>query len=643
MSIHSVQDPHHNPSQVTTRSSSGSCLRHSRLSVSLLLLFPTSAFAQTDWPNVGNDKGAMRYSTLRQINRRNVKDLKVAWTAHTGGLSHLITSSAIQCTPIVVDGVMYLTSPDTQVLALNAATGRELWRFDPKRRLERHLYNRGVAYWSEARGNESKRILFATPDGFFYSLDALTGRLDPRFGKDGIVDLREGIDRDLRGLTYGVTSAPVVIEDTVILGFSLNEGYVGGPGDVRAFNVRTGKELWRFRTIAAQGEFGEETWRGDSWKDRGGVNSWSGATVDVRRGLAFVGLGSAGFDFHGGDRLGNNLFANSVLAIDARSGKRVWHYQVVHHDIWDYDLPYPPVLVTVRHNGRTIEAAAQITKQGFVFLFERRTGKPLFAIEERPTPRSDVLGEQAAPTQPFPVKPPPFARQGFSEEEITDISKEAGESVRAKLRDARFGPLYTPPSLQGTLFSPGTIGGGNWSGASFDPVTGLLYVNANNLPRVLKLQPMAGSGAPFSDIGLLRLTDHEGYPGLKPPWGVLTAIDLNQGKIKWQVTLGEFAELSARGIRPTGTPNLGGSIVTAGGLVFIGATMDEKFRAFDSATGKLLWEQKLPAGGYATPCTYSVNGRQFVVIAAGGGGKLGTKSGDAYVAFALPAVASESQ
>jgi quinoprotein glucose dehydrogenase len=294
------------------------------------------------------------------------------------------------------------------------------------------------------------------------------------------------------------------------------------------------------------------------------------------------------------------------------------------------------VLVTVRRNGRPIDAAAQLTKQGFVFLFDRATGKPLFEIVERPTPRTDVAGEQASETQPFPIKPPPFARQGFGEDDITSISKEANESVRAKLRGARFGPLYTPPGVQGTVYSPGTIGGGNWSGASFDPATGFLFVNANNLPRVLKLQHTMDNLAPYSETGFLRLTDHEGYPGVKPPWGTLTSIDVSRGEIKWQVTLGEFAELKARGIPATGTPNLGGSIVTAGGLVFIGATMDEKFRAFDSSTGQLLWEEKLPFGGYATPCTYSVNGRQFVVIAAGGGGKLGTKSGDAFVAFALP-------
>jgi quinoprotein glucose dehydrogenase len=578
----------------------------------------------------------MRYSPLAQVTRENVDDLEAVWTFRSGGLNPEVKNSAIQCTPIVVDGVMYLTSPDTQVIAVDAATGRELWRFDPKRGWKHpSLYNRGVAYWSENARAGAKRILVATPEGSLYSVDAQTGRLDRRFGRDGVVDLREGVDRDLRNLVYGVTAAPAVFEDIVILGFSLDEGYVGGPGDIRAFNVRTGVEVWRFQTIPRAPEPGHQSWARYSRESRAGVNAWSGVTIDVGRGLVLAGLGSAGFDFYGGDRPGDNLFANSVVALDARTGRRVWHYQIVHHDLWDYDLPYPPVLVAVRRDGRTVAAAAQITKQGFVFLLDRVTGTPLFEIVERGVPGSDLPGERAAETQPVPARPPPFARQGFSADDITNLSSEARESVRAKLKDVRLGAIYTPPTLQGTVYSPGTIGGGNWSGASFDPTTAILYVNANNLPRVLTLQPTSDSRAPYRDTGFLRLTDHEGYPGVKPPWGTLTAIDLNRGETKWQVPLGEFPELSARGIPPTGTPNLGGSIVTAGGLVFIGATMDEKVRAFDSVTGKLLWERKLPFGGYATPSTYSVDGRQFVVIAAGGGGKLGTKSGDAFVAFAL--------
>ncbi len=606
-------------------------------SLLIILLCSSSAAAQGDWPNVGNDKGASRFSPLSQINRSNVAKLEVAWTLHTGGLSPDVPNSAIQCTPIVIDGVMFLTAPDSQVLALEPETGRLIWRFDPKRSREsRSLHNRGVAYWADETPSGARRILTATPDGFLYSLDARSGQPDQKFGKAGVVNLREGIDRDLQGLVYGVTSAPVIFENLVILGFSLDEGYDGGPGDIRAFDVRTGKEAWRFHTIPRPGEFGHDTWAGNSWKNRGGVNSWSGATIDVRRGLLFAGLGSAGFDFYGGDRKGNNLFANCVLALDARTGKRVWHYQVVHHDVWDYDLPYPPILVTLRRGGVEIEAVAQITKQGFVFVFERVSGKPVFEIIERSVPASDVSGEQSSATQPFPVAPPPFAPQGFTTDDVTNISREAREAVRMKLEGVRLGMLFTPPGLRGTVYNPGTIGGGSWSGGSFDPTTGTLYVNASNIPRVVKLEARFDSRRPYWEAGQLRLTDHEGYPGIKPPWGTLTAIDLNRGTIGWQKVLGEFAQLKARGIPQTGTPNLGGTIVTAGGLVFVAATMDEMFRAFDSQSGTLLWEHRLPYAGYAAPATYSINGRQFVVVAAGGGGKLGTKAGDTYVAFALP-------
>lgn len=600
----------------------------------LAILLLIGLVTQTDWPRVSNDPGLARYSTLNQINRTNVSKLKVAWTFATGSASDS-AKSAIQCTPVVIDGVMYLTGPDSRVFALDARNGKQMWTFDPERlRKNRYLHNRGVAYWADSGGGQ-KLILTATPDGFLFSLDAATGKRDPQFGKDGVVDLRQGIDRDLSGFVYGVTSAPVIFEDLIILGFSLDEAYLGGPGDVRAFDVRTGKERWRFRTIPRTGEPGNDTWRETSWKDRSGVNSWAGASVDVKRGIVFVGLGSAGFDFYGGDRAGDNLYANCVVALDARNGRRLWHYQTVHHDLWDYDLPYPPILVTLNRNGRAIDAVAQITKQGFLFVFERENGKPVFEIVERPVPRSNVAGEQASPTQPIPVAPQAFSRQGFGVADITDVSKEATSAVKSKIADARLGELYTPPSLEGTVSNPGTIGGGNWSGASFDPSKGLLYINVTSFPRVLKLQPESKTSEPFSEHGQLRLTDDKGYPGIKPPWGTLVAIDLNRGMIKWQETLGEFSELTRKGIAKTGTPNLGGSIVTAGGLVFIGGTMDEMFRAFDSDTGKLLWEHKLPFGGYATPCTYSVDGRQFVVIAAGGGGKLGTRSGDQYVAFAL--------
>ena len=592
--------------------------------------------AQSDWPYVGGDQGRMRYSTLNQINRTNVKGLREAWTFHTGGLKEKV-NSAIQCVPVVIEGVMYVTSPDTQVIALDAATGGELWRFNPKRGDKwRYLYNRGVAYWSDGKANGARRILFGIPDGRLYSLDARTGKPDSAFGKEGVVEMRAGIERNLTDLTYGTTSAPAVFEDLVILGLSVGEGHVSAPGDVRAFDVRTGKAVWSFRTVPQPGEFGHETWAKDSWRERGGANAWGGLSIDVRRGLVFAGLGSAAFDFYGGDRHGDNLFANSVVALDARTGKRIWHHQLVRHDVWDYDLPAPPTLVTVTHNGKRREAVAQVTKTGHVFLFDRATGQPLFEIREKPAPQSDVPGEQTAAMQVYPVKPPAFVRHGFSEKDVTDISPAARDFVLDKMKTMRFGPIFTPPSLRGTIQMPGLHGGATWSGASFDPTTGLLYINANDMPwQVYLTEATPDKTYKFGARGISWFKDKDGYPASKPPWGTLNAIDLNRGEIKWQVPLGEYPELVARGLPPTGTENFGGSIVTAGGLLFIGSTRDEKFRAFDKATGKMLWEHKLEAGAYAAPSTYSVNGRQYVVIAAGGGGKLATKTSDAYVAFAL--------
>ncbi|HXG64995.1 MAG TPA: pyrroloquinoline quinone-dependent dehydrogenase [Blastocatellia bacterium] len=598
-----------------------------------------TAIRNLDWPYVGGDPGGMRYSTLKQINRENVKDLQVAWVFHAGPHKLPVedfTHPSIQCTPIVIDGVMYFTSADTQVIAVDAATGQEKWRFNPQRTQRSYLSNRGVAYWSDGRRNGARRILFAIPDGKLFSLDARTGKPDPAFGKHGVVELREGIERDLTKLAYGATSAPAVFENLVILGFSVDEGFVAAPGDIRAFDARTGKEVWRFRTVPRPGEFGSETWKGESWKERGGANAWGGVRVDTGRGLVFAGLGSAAHDFYGGDRVGDNLFANCVIALDARTGRRVWHYQLIRHDIWDYDLPTPPNLVTVTHNGRMIDAVAQVTKTGYVFLFDRATGRPLFEIVERPAPPSDVPGEQAAEKQVYPVKPPPFSRQGFTENDITDISPASREYVRERIKTMRYGAMYTPPSVRGTVQMPGLHGGATWSGASFDPTTGLLYVNANDMPWLVYVKPSESFPKYYNGHNISIFKDQDGFPASKPPWGTLNAIDLNKGEIKWQIPLGDWPGALERGLKNTGTENFGGSIVTAGGLVFIASTMDEKFRAFDKETGKLLWEYKLPAGGYAAPCTYMVNGRQYVVIAAGGGGKPRTKAGDAYVAFALP-------
>jgi quinoprotein glucose dehydrogenase len=624
-------------------------MRSDLIAVVCLLAFGGHAAGQSrpidDWPRVGNDPGCMRYSRLDQINRENVTRLKPVWTYHTRELEGRI-GKTIECTPIVIEGVMYVTTGYLRVVALDGATGKELWQFDP---LKDHPFehrpmsggvNRGCAYWSDGKPDGERRIIHGTSDGRLFSLNAKTGKLDPKFASGGIRNLHDELDPKIVALGYGPTSATVIWKDTIIVGVSCDEGPgIAAPGDIRAFDVRTGKEVWRFRTVPRPGEFGNETWEGDSWKDRGGANAWGGLSVDVDRGLIFAGLGSAAFDFYGGDRHGANLFANCTIALDAKSGKRVWHFQTLRHDLWDHDLPVYPNLVTVTHDGKPIDAVAQVTKTGYVFLFDRQTGKPLFDIKERRAPASDVAGEQASPTQPIPVKPPPFSVQFLDETNVTDIGAANRASVLAQLQTIRGGPAFNPPSRQGTVVIPGFHGGANWSGASFDPTTGLLYVNSNNVPNIITLvesevgdRPRYG---PYVTKGYKRFLDHEGYPAIKPPWGVLSAINLNTGEFAWRVPLGEHVELTARGIPRTGTETFGGSIVTAGGLVFIAGTKDERIHAFDKQTGKLLWEHPLPAGGYATPSTYQVNGRQYVVIAAGGAGKLETKAGDAFVAFSL--------
>lgn len=595
-----------------------------------------AAGSARDWPNVGNDKGGMRYSTLDQISRENVGDLEVAWTWHTQDAGERTT---IECTPIVIDGVMYVTTARTRIAAIDAATGQPIWQFDPYAGPPRPWIrasggvNRGVAYWSDGKPDGARRILSGLSDGRLISLDARTGQLDSAFGNQGVLDLRAGIEWDVSLLNYGPTSAPAVFEDLVILGFSTDEGLPGAPGDMRAFDVRTGKQVWRFHTIPRPGEFAGDTWPEGAWQRRAGANAWSGCTVDAPNAIVFCGTGSASADFYGGDRPGDNLFANCTLALDARTGSRLWHFQTIRHDIWDHDLPCPPVVVTVQHDGREVQAVAQLTKTGHCWILDRKTGRPLFGQREEPGVPSEIPGERPAPSQPMPLKPPPFSRQLFTEDDASNISPETHRWVIEKLRTVAHGRINIPLTERGTLVTPGLHGGANWSGGSFDPTTGWLFVNSNDVPNLLALRKNERGG--YGLVGYGQFLDPQGYPAIKPPWGLLTAIDLNKGEFAWQVVLGEYPELTAKGVPQTGTETFGGTIVTAGGLVFIGGTKDEKFHAFDKATGKLLWEYKLPAGGYATPCTYMVGGRQFVAIAAGGGGKLGTTSGDAFVAFAL--------
>lgn len=589
-----------------------------------------------DWPIYGGDAEQTRYSPLKQIDRGNVARLKPAWVFHTGDKKEN-PPTTLECSPIVVHGVMYVTSCTLKVIALNAGTGEKLWEFDPH---TTQRVSRGVTYWES--GSE-RRILF-TASNFLYALDARTGQPIPSFGRDGKVDMRDGLDRELKNERVAATTPGTLYKDLLIMGSSVDEGpQPTAPGHIRAYNVRTGKIAWIFHTIPHSGEYGYDTWSPNSWKTSGAANCWAGMALDPKRGIVYAATGSAAFDFFGSDRRGSNLFSNCVLALKADTGQRIWHYQTVHHDLWDYDLPCAPVLLTVRQEGKKRDAVAQVTKTGFVFLLDRDTGKPLFPVEERPVPPSTLRQEAASPTQPFPTRPAPLVRQDFTEADITNLSPQAHDDVLRQFREAKSGPIYSPPLEGLRVQMPGYHGGANWSGAACDPTTGRLYVNANDIP-VLQTMKAVPEGDPYvyAFTGYFRFTDPDGYPAIKPPWSVLSAVDLNKGEYDWKLPLGEYPELVKRGIRHTGTETFGGAIVTAGGLVFIAGTKDAKFRAFDKTTGKQLWEAQLEAGGNATPCTYSVKGRQYVVIAAGGGAgqrmpeKGDTRPGDAYVAFALP-------
>ena len=676
------------------------------------------------WRIKGGTADGFQYSSLSQINKQNVSSLKVAWTYSVGDADTVKNRSQIQCNPIMVDGIVYGTTATLKPFALDAATGKEIWKFEPVLDKNSLGVNRGVTYWADG---DDKRILSCLGE-HLYCLDAVTGKPMTSFGDQGRVSLKEGLGERAANLMVLSNTPGVIYKNLIILGSRVHEGPIAAPGYLRAFEVKTGKLAWVFHTIPQPGEPGYDTWPPDAWQRIGGANAWSGMTVDEERGLVFAGTGSASFDFYGGNRKGQNLYANCVLALDALTGKRKWHYQIVHHDLWDRDLPTAPVLVSVNHEGKKTDAVAQLTKSGYVYLFNRDTGEPLFPIKEIPVPASDLEGEEAWPTQPIPVKPPPFARQVFTDSMINRLTPEIEASVKEKFKNLRTGRSFIPPSKEGTIVFPGFDGGAEWGGPSFDPQTGILYVNANEMPWILQMVDVrldektwtgislyrthcttchgldrkgdghaypaidqlqkkyskeslkkfiqAGKGVmpAFSHLseperdaisrfvlemkprteeenrgnferqppdilyyntGYIRFQTKEGYPAEEPPWGTVTAIDLNEGKIKWQVPVGEFEELKKKGIPVTGTENYGGSAVTASGLIFLAATLDEKIRALDTDSGNVLWEYKLPAGGYATPAIYEHDGKQYVVIACGGG-KMGTKSGDKYVAFTLP-------
>ena len=588
-----------------------------------------------EWRHYGGSAGANRYSPSDLIDRSNVARLKPAWVHRTGDAMQR-PQTTIECTPIVVDGVMYLTTARIKVQALTAANGKLLWSFDPLDSTSARRsagVNRGVCYWQSEDGSQ-KRI-FSTVQNRLYSLDAGTGKPDKSFGAGGVIDLNEDLDNEVPGVSVKCTSPVVAYKDLIVVGGGGGEGpYPQAPGHIRGYDAMTGKRRWIFHTTPRPGQFGYNTWPPNAYKHVGGTNNWSGMSLDVERGIVFAGIGSPAFDFYGGDRIGANLFGNCVLALDALSGKRKWHFQTVHHDVWDYDLPAQPALIRMTQNNRTFDAVVQPTKQGFLFFFHRETGEPVWPVENRAIPMSDVGGEQLWPTQPIPTKPAPVSRQAFRESDITDISDEAHAAVRKIWEATDAGELFTPPSTRGTLVHPGFRGGCLWGGCCYNPALNRLFVSSDETTNRIELKVAPDEAFDYALPDRSELLDHEGYPGIKPPWGYVTAIDLDSGEFAWRVVNGEFPELTARGVPKTGTPSHGGSIATAGGLVFMAGTFDKKFRAFDQDTGEVLWETELNAAGFATPCTYEADGKQYVVIAAGGG-KGNSESGDEFVAFGL--------
>ncbi len=724
-------------------------MRISPLFLSFVIIFTISSCTSNqkdlyqNWNVYGGTKDALHYSSLTQIDTNNVGQLKVAWVYHSGDADTSVHSQ-IECNPIIVDSIMYGTSPRLKLLALKAATGEPKWIFDPvvslafgslrPPQLAASFSNacRGVTYWTD--GKNDKRI-FYTAGYYLICVDANTGKLVKTFGNDGLIDLHDGFGRDVKGLYITSTTPGIIYQNLLIVGSRVAEDATAAPGDIRAYNVVTGKQEWIFHTIPHPGEYGYNTWDDkNGWQHLGGANNWAGMSLDEKTGIVFLPTGSVSFDFYGGKRLGNDLFADCVLALDASTGKRIWHFQTVHHDLWDRDLPTAPLLVTITKDGEKIDALAQTTKSGFVFLFNRKTGEPIYPVKEIPVPtQTELIGERLSPTQPIPSLPKPFARQVVSDSDLNNLVPDSSfGDIKKRLASYKTGNIFTPPSKEGTIIFPGFDGGAEWGGPAFDPSTGILYVNANEIPWILtmidvknkkpeketylkagerlyyhncitchgpdrkgsgsypslidvnkkyteasfeqlvsngrKMMPAFGRlsheekdalatfilelkpgqnkkfvepalpedpylNLPYTSTGYNKFLTKEGYPAIKPPWGTLTAINLNTAKIVWKDTLGDHPELKAKGIH-SGTQNYGGPVVTAGGLLFIAATSDHKIRAFNKKTGKLLWEADLPASGFATPAVYEIHGKEYIVIACGGG-KLNTDSGDAYVAFAL--------
>jgi len=606
------------------------------LSCVLFLAVNVTASAQdhTAWRDYAGASDSAQYSALKQIDRSNVSKLEIAWAFPTGdGLKYSFN-------PLMADGVLYVLAQNNSIVALEAATGREIWAYTPNPPAT-IITNRGINYW-ESKDRADRRLLLCV-NHTLQAIDARTGKQILSFGTSGRVDLKEGLGRDPKTLTLVQSTTPGrVFENLLILGSATNQGYGSAPGDIRAFDVRTGKLIWAFHTIPHPGEFGYDTWPPDAWKTLGGANVWSEFSLDEARGIVYAPTASAKYNFYGVDRKGANLFADTLLALDARTGKRLWHFQMVHHDIWDYDDATAPKLLTVDHDGKRVDVVAQVSKQGFVWVFNRVSGAPLWPIEERPVPRSDMPGEEAWPTQPVPTKPPPFARQKFT---VDDLNPYLEAQDRARFRDevlsARNEGLFTPPGLRPTIQMPGNNGGANWGGAAVDPAQGMLFVVSKDLPAILKLVPdtAAHSGLRYTS-GFGLVTAENGLSPIGPPWSSLTAFDLNQGTIKWKIALGDVPDLAAKGVKNTGShyPKVG-PVVTAGGLLFTG-TRDRTIRAFDVETGHVLWEREVDAALEGIPAIYEIGGREFIVFCAAAQVGLTPSTQrtitGAYVAFALP-------
>jgi quinoprotein glucose dehydrogenase len=622
-----------------------------------------------EWIAYGRDPGGMRHSPLDQITPENVETLEVAWTYHTGEIAtyegtDLARAAAFEATPLMVDGVLYFSTPSNRVIALDAATGAERWVHDPQIDRSRdysEITSRGVSLWTDStklpNAPGHRRLFHGTLDGRLIALDADSGRPSTEFGDGGSIDLTEGIALLDPG-NYQVTSPPAIIGDLVVIGSAIgdNRAVESERGIVRAYDARTGELRWIWDPIPREpGDPGYDTWNGPSAHRTGGANAWPPISADLERDLVFVPTTAASPDYYGGERLGENLFANCVVALRASTGELVWAFQTVHHDLWDYDVPMQPALISLERNGKIVDAVTVGTKVGHVFVLDRETGEPLFPVEERPVPASDVPGEEAWPTQPFPAQLPVFGLRELSPEDAWGPTPELQAAAREVIAALRSEGPFTPASLQGSIQAPSNAGGFNWGGLSYDPERRILIGAVNRFAAVIRLIPRDDSsadanegerfgleaaeqrGTPYTLERSLLISPETMLPLSPPPWGTLAAINLADGTLAWEVPLGMLADPAVLpGAEAWGSVHFGGPTTTGGGLTFIGATIDGYFRAFDTQTGELLWQDQLPFPAQSTPMTYAVNGKQFVVIAAGGHGKLGTPLGDAVVAYALP-------